>query len=116
MAQLTERGAGLTAKEAQLIVKGAEVKESAVAAGVALDERETGALEQTGALDEILAQFMADADEAIGNINDRKPSGGTVRREGGRLTADVEFDDGSTKSISAVREKGGLKIVPVSQE
>jgi len=46
----------------------------------------------------------------------RKPTGGTVRREGGRLTADVEFDDGSMKSVAAVREQGGLRIVPAEPD
>ena len=70
-------------------------------------------------LDETTAAFMNQADAAHGvvlamyeQLAKRRPVGGNVTREGGRLRADVEFDDGSTKSVSAVKEKGGLKIVP----
>ena len=126
MAELTKREADLTMKEAGLTVKGAEVKETALAAGAELDERETSALEQTQTVDTILAEFMKVADQAIGTIQqrvagteiaaNRQPIGGATRREGGKLVADVQFDDGSTKSISAVRDAGGLKIVPTEVE
>jgi len=125
MSKLVEKGANLTQKEANLVVKGAEVKESAVAAGVDLEARETGAFEMSGKVDNILAQFMTQADQAIGAMNlrsealevkaNRKPTGGKVTRDGGRLTAEVEFDDGETKKISAVRESGGLTIVPTEE-
>ena len=69
-----------------------------------------------------MAGFMQQVDEAVGAINqhgaeldikaDRKPIGGTVNREGGRLTANVEFNDGTMKSVGAVRDQGQLRIVP----
>ena len=125
-ADLIKREADLMVKEAGLTVKGAEVKEAALGAGVMMDERETGALEQSQKVDQILAEFMTVVDGAMGTIREkaaqtdislnRSPVGGTTRREGGRIVADVEFDDGSKKSISAVRDAGGLKIVPTEVE
>jgi hypothetical protein len=73
-------------------------------------------------LDEVLANFMQAADDAIGNLNEKsvalernatkKVVGGVTRREGGKLTAEVQYSDGSMESMSAVRDKGGLTIVP----
>ena len=121
-AQMAEQMAGLTKKEADMTVKGAQLSTAATQAGQVLDDRETDALEQSARVDEILAQFMSVVDQAVGTINskvaghdvavNRKPVGGATRREGGRLVADVQFDDGTSKSISAVREAGGMKIVP----
>lgn len=117
MAQLAERGAGLTEKGARLIVQGAQVKEAAADANVEIDPQMEAM--KSDVIDEILAKFMAEADTAVGDLfakyqrlASRKPTGGTVTREGGRLRADVEFDDGTRKSVSAVRKKGGLTIVP----
>jgi len=125
-AQMAEQMAGITRKEADLTVKGAELSRAATNAGHELDERETGALELSSRVDEILGQFMKVVDQAVGSINskvaghdvavNRRPVGGKTRREGGRLVADVEFDDGTKKSISAVREAGGMKIVPTQIE
>ena len=59
--------------------------------------------------------IMQAADEAIGSIAkkaDRKVTGGTTRREGGKLVADVQYDDGSSRSLSAVRKDGELQIEP----
>ena len=126
MSKLVKEGANLTQKEANLVVKGAEVKEASVAAGVSLEQRETGAMELSVKVDDVLSQFMTQADQAIGVMRqqaddadikiNRKVIGGKTSREGGRLTAEVEFDDGSMKSISAVRDKGDLRIVPDSEE
>lgn len=122
MSKLVEKGASLTQKEATLVVKGAEVKESAMQAGVTLKDKETGAAELTSKVDSILADFMMQADQAIGSLaarsdaielkTDRKVVGGKTSRDGGKLTAEVQYDDGTVKSVSAVREKGGLTIVP----
>ena len=117
MASLIQKDANLTQKEANLIVKGAEVKEAAIQVGQELEPRiEAMKLES---LDETSAAFMKQADAAHGvvlamyeQLANRSPKSGTVTREGGRLRADVEFDDGTSKSISAVRDKGGLTIVP----
>ena len=125
MAKLTEKGANLTQKEASLIVRGAEVKEAAVNADMDLDERDLHAFEISNRVDHILANFMQQADQAFGNIQqradvldmktNRKPVGGITKREGGKLTATVQYDDGSEKRLSAVRDAGGLKIVPDSE-
>ena len=73
-------------------------------------------------IDEILARFMQSVDQAMAGLEqkagalqvktDRTPIGGTITRDGGRLAANVEFDDGTTKVISAIRDKGQLRIVP----
>jgi hypothetical protein len=119
-AEIAETLANLTEMKADLITKGA---------GLLVREQEIGgsadghiALDLTQNIDEILAQFMAAVDTHMGSIEEktgwlagramRRPVGGQTRREGGRLTADIEFDDGSKESVSAVREKGGLRIVP----
>jgi hypothetical protein len=122
LSKVTERGASIMQKEANLTVKGAELKEQASTLGTTLDERETSALDVSTQIDGLLAKFMQQVDVAMGNMqakaaelevkSDRQPIGGTTRRSGGRITADIEFDDGSSKSVSAVREKGGLRIVP----
>jgi len=68
-------------------------------------------------IDGLLANFMQVADEAFGNLSqkaDKSITSGNIRREGGKLIADVSYDDGSQKSVAAVREKGGLRLVPES--
>ena len=70
-------------------------------------------------IDDLLAKFMQVADQAVSNLEtkaDRVPVDGVVTREGGRLTANVQYDDGSEKNIAAVREGGGLRIVPPDAE
>jgi len=117
-AGLTEKSANLLVKEAGLTVKGAEVKEAATAVAVDLPEMDANAFQIATTVDGILADFMKQADTALGHVyarTNRKPIGGTTVREGGRLTANVEYDDGSTESLSAVRDAGGLKIVPDSE-
>ena len=126
MADLMSKEAGLTKSEANLIVKGAEVKEAAINAGKSLENEDQGALDVALQVDNILASFMEQADSAISALNEkamsidakagRKPIGGTTRREGGKLIADIEYDDGSTRSIAAVREKDGLRIVQPDSE
>lgn len=71
-------------------------------------------VEMIGNLDELLAQFMQAADQAMTQIAqkvDRKPVDGTVTRKNGQLVANVTYDDGTTKEVKAVRDKGQLKIV-----
>jgi hypothetical protein len=110
MAGLVKEGAGLTKKEAVLLVKSAET-----GADVGLQDSDDGALNVSTRVDGILSQFMQQADQAIGAMKDRKVVGGKTTREGGKLTAEVEFDDGTTKSVAAVREQGGLRIVPAEE-
>jgi len=122
MLKLIEAKTGLVTQDADLKVKGAELKEAVAEFGQkAMSETvdTAGALDFVTNLDKTLANFMLAIDQAnqvqdrvIGEIQDRTPVGGTVKREGGRITADVQMSDGTTKSLSAVREKGGLKIVP----
>jgi chromosome segregation ATPase len=116
-AGLSQKEAGLTKKGAELAVRGADLEGRAKQIG-----GDVSALDLSSNIDEILAQFMQAADSALGTVNDnivklqaksdRKPVGGTTRRENGRIIADVEFSDGSRESVSAVRDKGGLRIVP----
>ena len=123
---MIEKAANLTQKEASLTVKGSEVKEAAIAAGVSLDERDNSALDLVQRVDELFAKHLLQVDEALGVINKwsqktdariyRKVTGGTSKREGGRIVATVNFDDGSSESLSGVREKDGLTIVPTKIE
>jgi hypothetical protein len=123
-AEMSETLAGLTEKKADLITR---------SAGLLVREQEVGesadthvAVNMTGKVDDMLAEFMTAVDNAMGKIDQqtawlatratRKPVGGTTSREGGKLTANVEFDDGSTESLSAVKGAGGLKIVPAEIE
>lgn len=128
MLKIIEAKTGLVTQDADLKIKGAELKEAVVEFGQkAMSETVdvAGALSTVSKLDEILSQFMTAIDQANqvqGNINaeltakaDRKPVGGTVRHEGGKMIADVEFDDGSTRSVSGVRKDGRLQIVPNSE-
>jgi len=119
LAKLVEKEAGITTKESQVVTKMAGLSEKAADL---CDSETTDAVNTTQALDEILSSFMQAADQAMGVIDqkaidlerktDRKPTGGKIIRDGGRIRADVEYDDGSTKTLAAVREKGQLKIVP----
>lgn len=126
MADLVGKEAGLTKQEAGVIVKGADIAKRS--AEVSVREAQMGdtdgKLSAIDKVDDILAQFMQQADQAISQLNDkakeidtkasRVPVGGTTRREGGKLVADIEYDDGTTRSIAAVRKDGGLQIVPDS--
>ena len=76
------------------------------------------ALEIGQSLDETVEKLIMVVGNALQNMQaiseslNRKPIGGSTRREGGKLVADIEFDDGTRKSVSAVRDKGSLRIVP----
>jgi hypothetical protein len=125
MLKLIQKETGLVTQTANIAVKGAELKEAVADFGVkAMSETVdvAGALTTVATLDEILAKFMQTVDQAMTGLEDkasqlqvktdRKPIGGTVSREGGRLAANVQFDDGTTKSVSAVRDQGQLRIIP----
>ena len=117
-AQLMQKEAGLTGRAADLTRKGAELKEQAVAQG----QQDISKLVDVARVDEVLAQFMQAVDTTVGELGvqaqeierktDRRVTGGTTRREDGRLVADVEYDDGSRRSLSAVRKDGTLRIEP----
>jgi len=126
--RIIEKETGLTVKAAELKTKGAELKEAAAALSVrSLSENSDAALtatevkEFTENLDDNLSTFIDNISAILQDMQgnavtlqnrvNRKPVGGATRREGGRLVADVEFDDGSTESIAAIREQGNLRIV-----
>ena len=123
-AKLVAEDAGLTHKEATLIAKGAELTAKAAQTGQDIAGAETTSLDIGKALDDTLATFMEAVDGALQTMQaksaeieaktDRVPIGGMTRREGGKIVADVQFNDGTTKTVSAVREDEGLRIVPNS--
>lgn len=123
MAALVQKEAGLTGRAADLTAKGAELKQQAVERG----QEDMGslvntaqALQTVASIDEVLAQFMQAVDDTVGELNEkasvierqanRKVVGGKARRENGRLVADVEYDDGTVRHLSAVRRDGELDI------
>ena len=122
MLKLLESKTGLVTKEADIKVKGAELKEAVAEFGQRAMSDTVDAVGATRAIDEVLAQFMVSVDQAMAGIEaksqeieaktDRKVVGGVTSRDGGKLTATVDFDDGTTKSVSAVRDGGNLRIVP----
>jgi hypothetical protein len=129
MANLTKEQVGLITREAGIQVKGAELKKTATELAtqeIAPLVNTADALTQVASMDEVLANFMTAVDGAMSSIEDkaaqhdisinRRPVGGGVSREGGRLTATVQFDDGSEKELNAVRDKGQLTIVPSDSE
>jgi len=77
---------------------------------------------QVESLDNALANFMQVVDEAVGLIEQRSSQiersankqviSGTTRREDGQLVADVEYDDGSRRTVRAKRENGEIVILP----
>lgn len=120
-AMLVEREAKITMREAGVTQKTAEYK-SQVAEGTANAADE--ASQKIDEMDNILANFLSMVDNALGDLNEkaetlqkrtgRKITSGTTRREGSRLVADIEFDDGERTSLSAERKDGQLRIVPDS--
>ncbi len=126
MLKLIEAKTGLVTQDAALTMKSAEIKEAAVDLGQKAMSETVDALGTAQSIDEILAQFIREVRQAHEKIEqtaeeinaktDRKPVGGTITRKGGKLTANVEMDDGSTKSISAVSEGGNLRIVGTEPE
>lgn len=119
---LVTKDAGLDKKAADITMRAAEVKTAAVDLGQKAMGETIDAMGTATNIDRILAEFIQKVDVAhtkilenqadIESKVDRKPVGGTVTRDGGTLTANVEMDDGSSKSIRAVREGGQLRIVP----
>lgn len=122
LAALAEKGAGVTTQRAELAVKGAEVKEAAIASDVALMSGLEDVPGRIDKVDKLVAGFMRSADKAVGDMKskaarqdialNRKVIGGKTTRIGGKLTADVQFDDGTSQRITAVREGGELRIIP----
>jgi hypothetical protein len=124
-AGMIERESGMTTKAAEISLKGAELKEKAASAGAEEVRQYTDAVvaaRDVQKIDDVLANFMGQVDQAVGGISEkskqletmatRKVVGGNTSREGGKLVANVQYDDGSERSLSAVRENGGLTIEP----
>ena len=115
--KLVQKESGLVVKDANLISKEANlsVKEAQMR-----DVDET-TLTVTS-LDNALASFMQIADNELQKIKQktseieakagREPVDIQTRRDGGKLIADVQYSDGSKRSLKAVRDKGSLKILP----
>lgn len=118
-ANLTEKAAGITQRDAVVTVK-----ESAQS-----DSKQ--AQQAIKSIDEVLAAFMervdetargfaeqyqrlSQADQQLAQAVTRQPVSGSINRDGGRITANVQYDDGTTRSVAAVRDKGNLRIVPNS--
>lgn len=120
LSQLAMKEAGVTTKEANLMVKEQDLSQKADR--VADIEFAEGVPETLESLDDTLAEFIGKVNNAMAAIEqkaeelelktDRKPVDGVVSRKDGKLVADVVYDDGSRKSVAAVREKGHLRIVP----
>jgi len=119
-AHVAEVVGGLSEKKADLITRAAGMLVRETEVGEAVDSRVQ--MDFTGDIDNILAGFMQAVDQAMGRMDqntsalhsrvNRKPIGGETRREGGRLVANVQFDDGSEENIAAERGPAGLRIVP----
>jgi len=119
MSALIQKEAGLTVKDAGLQKKEADFTKTVAEVDLSNSEATGKGLQSLTGIDDVLSQFMQSADSAVGNVQNqlerlqnRKPVGGTTKRIGGKLVANVQFDDGSEKNITAVRDKGGLTIVP----
>lgn len=116
-AQLTEQKAALEVKRADLERRSVEVGD-VQSAQQSIDE-----IQQTiGMLDDVIAQYVVSASQAMAALNQEvsKPrpkfKSGAVRREGDQLLADIELDDGTVQTLSAVRENGQLRAVPVQSD
>ncbi|MEE9541205.1 MAG: portal protein [Candidatus Thorarchaeota archaeon] len=126
MLKLIEARTGLVTTSADIKMQSAEVKEAAVELGQRTMSETVDALGTAQELDQITATFIEQVGQSLEAIQettgeiaskvDRKPVGGTIEREGGTITANVDMDDGSTKSLSAIREGGKLRIVGTEEE
>lgn len=122
MIKLIKEEAGLTEKQARLIVESAKITKDATQLEQNIANVDLSALDAAGSLDEVLSSFMVAVDEAMGSMHEkaeeleqkvsRKVVGGKTRRENGKLIADIEFDDGSMRSVGAVRRNGEYEIEP----
>jgi len=119
LADLTLKEAGISTKTAQATMKMAGFSEKAANTEI---DRASEVVDTTRALDDIMSQFMTAVDDVLGNLGEkseeldkrtsRKVVGGATRREGGKLVADLQFDDGTASSVTAIRGQSGLEIVP----
>ena len=124
--KLVQKETSLITTASNVAMKGAEVKEAAVDFGRKIMSETVDTATDVSVIDEILARFMTSVDQAMAGLEqkagelqtktDRKVVGGNARREGGRLTATVDFDDGTSKSLSVVRDGGNLRVVGADEK
>lgn len=124
--KLVQKETSLITVASNVSMKGAEVKEAAADFGRKLMTETVDMTQDVGVIDEILARFMTSVDQAMAGLEqkagelqtktDRKVVGGIAKRDGGRLTATVDFDDGTSKSLAVVRDGGNLRVVGADEE
>jgi hypothetical protein len=114
----SEKDSTLREKALDIERKAIEMKEQALQP-VAEEVRQylmaEDAIAKTDEIDDILASFMEATDMAVTAAQqqaNRKIVSGSTRRDGGRLIADIEYDDGTTRSVAAIRKDGQLQIEP----
>jgi len=113
-AKLMEVRAGLTVQDANLTKKGADlsVKESSLK-GIDDTAEILESIDKTleGFIQDAYTRFQAMNDRVQAMSVDKKFVGGNITRKGGKVIADVQFSDGSSKRAVAVRDGNGLKLV-----
>lgn len=76
-----------------------------------------GVQQKIDEIDELVAQYITAQQQVLGELAQKterpKFKGARLRREGGQTLADIEFDDGSRKTIRQVRKNGELTAEPV---
>jgi hypothetical protein len=115
----------LAQKEAQIVKREIDTDLGIPELRMALEQiggSEQMSQQQIQALDQTLATFMQAVDQAVGVIQQRADQldraanksviAGTTRRENGQLVADVEYDDGTRRTVRAKRENGEFVILP----
>jgi hypothetical protein len=121
-AGMVDKAANITVQEANANAKVAEFKRLVDEVGAEAAVQEIANFDAIQSVDSSVATFMQAADATIGmlgsyieELKNRKPVGGDVKRVNGKLTANVQYSDGTEKEIAAVREGGNLKIVANSE-
>ena len=121
-----KREAQLTMREAKLVAQEANaernIAELGTRAGEVADGVDMTSLEKADALDDVLSTFMQAVDQAMGRLDaraeqinraaNRQVVSGSTRRENGQLVADVQYNDGTTRTVRAKRENGQIVILP----
>jgi len=125
-AHIAQETAKLVTKDADVRIKDADARRALLdlkeQAGGVMQMEEDDTRNRIAAIDDVLAQFMQVVDQAVDHLDNRAeqltmatnrtPRRGTATRKDGKLVAEVEFDDGTKREISAVRRNGRLEIVP----
>ena len=114
MLKLHERGSAVQ-RDAALVAERISVAKPLLAeyAGITnKGEQLSQVTEAVTRIDDVVSEFMQSVDDAVTSIESRRVEGGKVRREGAKIIADVEYDDGSKRTLAAVRKNGELQLVP----